>query len=330
MIDWNFFEDFLPDYEIDARFLPKKNRNIALSRFYGELGYINRAQKVMECGSWLEWRIPEDLSDGARLSFGNFCKDRLCAMCSWRRTLKIFGQVSQVMDRIQEDYEFVFVTLTIRSCSAEELKGTIEHLQRGFYALSNDRTVKRAFHGYFKALEITRHTENPRYSEYHPHLHCIFAVKRKYFKGKDYISHQRLLELWQRALKIDYSPVVDIRKVRPAKTEEDEISLGKAVAEVAKYSVKSDDYLSGTYSEIRSGISTLLHALDHKRLCSFGGIFKKTAQELDLDDLVEGDLVHVDGRQLRSDVRYIVLKYQWQIGYGYRLTYTYYDKENTK
>lgn len=330
-MEFLFFEDLTPDHEIIDRFLPRKNRNFGLARAYMDLGLDQRAQKVLECGSWLEWRIPEDLSEGAKLSLANFCKDRLCAMCSWRRTLKIFGQVSQVMDRIQNDYEFVFVTLTLRSCSASDLKSTLNHLQRGFYKFSNDRSVKAAFKGYFKALEITRHTDLPRQHEYHPHLHCIFAVTHKYFKGKDYISHDKLVDLWQRALGIDYPPIVDIRKVRPDKTREDgEISLGKAVAEVAKYSVKTDDYLVGTFTQVRSGVSTLLDALTNKRLCSFGGIFKKIARELDLDDMTEGDLVHVDGTKLRSDVGYIVLRYQWQVGIGYQRTYVYYEKENTK
>ena len=79
--------------ELTDKFLPHKNRNTSLSRFYSELGYESRSEKVLNCGTFLEYKIPEDYSDGATLTQANFCKDRLCAMCTWRRTLKIFGQV---------------------------------------------------------------------------------------------------------------------------------------------------------------------------------------------------------------------------------------------
>ena len=316
--------------ELTDKFLPHKNRNTSLSRFYSELGYKSRAEKTLNCGTFLNFAIPDDFSDGATLTEANFCKDRLCAMCTWRRTLKIFGQVSRVMDVLEKDYQFVFLTLTIRSCSADELKQTIVDLERGFSLFRRLRPIERSFQGYFKAVEITRHPDNPKQIEYHPHLHCIFAVSPDYFTTKDYLTHARLRELWQQALGVDYAPIVNIKKVKPAKTEEDEVSLGKAVAEVAKYSVKSDDYLSGTYSQIRQGIVTLLDSLTGKRLCSFGGIFKKVAHLLELDDMTDGDLVFTRGDKLRSDIGYIVVKYQWQIGIGYRQQYTYYEKEIQK
>ena len=313
--------------ELADKFLPHKNRNVSLSRFYSELGYLRRADRVLECGTYLEFKIPEDFSDGATLTQANFCKDRLCAMCTWRRTLKIFGQVSRVMDVLEKNYQFVFLTLTIRSCSADDLKDTIAELERGFSLFRRLRQINRSFQGYFKALEIVRHPDNPREFEYHPHLHCIIAVSPDYFTTKDYLTHARLRELWQQSLGVDYAPQVNIKKVRPAITDEEEISLGKAVAEVAKYSFKSDDYLSGTYSQISQGILTLLESLTGKRLCSFGGIFKQVARQLDLDDMTDGDLVITNGDKLRSDIGYIVVKYQWQIGIGYYHKYTYYEKE---
>jgi plasmid rolling circle replication initiator protein Rep len=316
--------------ELTDKFLPHKNRNVSLARFYGELDLPRRAEKVLNCGTFLQYSIPQDFSDGATLTEANFCKDRLCAMCTWRRTLKIFGQVSRVMDVLEKDYQFIFLTLTVRNCSADELKDKIAELERGFSLFRRLRQIGRSFQGYFKALEITRHPDYPKEIEYHPHLHCIIAVSPDYFTTKDYLTHAKLRELWQQALGVDYAPIVNIKKVKPAETEDGDVSLGKAVAEVAKYSVKSDDYLSGTYSQIRQGIVTLLDALTGKRLCSFGGIFKKVARLLELDDMTDGDLVFTRGDKLRADVGYIVIKYQWQIGIGYRQQYTYYEKETSK
>ena len=54
-------------------------------------------------------------------------------MCSWRRSLKIFGQVSQVMNKAldNEEYRFLFLTLTCKNVYGEDLSNQIDNL---FYA----------------------------------------------------------------------------------------------------------------------------------------------------------------------------------------------------
>ena len=39
--------------------------------------------------------------------------------------------------------------------------------------------------GYMRAIEVTY---NQQEDTYHPHIHCIFAVKAGYFKGNGYIK----------------------------------------------------------------------------------------------------------------------------------------------
>lgn len=315
--------------ELNDKFTDHKMNNNALVESYKRLGMEERASKVFWCGSQLDFKLPEDYSATPKLFRANFCKDRLCNMCSWRRTLKIFGQVSQIMEKLVADqYEFLFVTLTIRNCSASELKQQLDKLQYGFHLFHKQKCVRVAFRGCFKAFEITRHPEHFKSIEYHPHLHLIIAVKKSYFKGQDYIKHSDLIEIWQNACGLDYRPQVDIRKIKPEKSD-DGITLAGAVAEVAKYTVKSADVLRGTDAEIDRAVLTLTEALSSRRLCSFTGVFKKAARELKLDDLTDGDLINTDNEQLRSDIAYLIVTYQWQIGYGYQLTHVRYaEKEN--
>ena len=231
--------------------------------------------------------------------------------------MKIFGQVSQVMDVIQSDYEFIFLTLTVRNCSAAMLPATIDQLQEGFNWLMKTAPIRKAFKGYFKALEITHHPEYLRDVEYHPHLHLIVAVNKSYFTSRDYISQAKLIGLWQSVCALEYTPVVGIQKIRQADIQKNEISLKKAVCEVAKYSIKNSEVTRGSFDEIDRTVETYITALASRRLCSFGGIFKKTAKALKLDDLTEGDLVRTDIEHVRSDVAYMIIGYKWQIGYGY-------------
>ena len=50
----------------------------------------NRAEKVENCATWLTYG--KTTKAEFKLFYANFCRDRLCPMCSWRRSLKIFSQ----------------------------------------------------------------------------------------------------------------------------------------------------------------------------------------------------------------------------------------------
>jgi plasmid rolling circle replication initiator protein Rep len=115
--------------------------------------------------------------------------------------------------------------------------------------------------------------ENPNYNTYHPHIHAIAAVDRGYFKksNANYISHDDLRELWRDACGLDYLPQCRIERVRNTKR--------KQVAEVAKYTVKSADYIDRP-----SVVETLDLALHRKRLIAYGGLFKAVKTKLELPD----------------------------------------------
>src|SRR5699024_2347608 len=122
--------------------------------------------------------------------------------------------------------------------------------------------------------------------------------------------------LWKSCLKVDYIPVVDVRRIK----EKKEKDFGKAVAETAKYTVKPEDFLirdeKGNIKENLTDevVKTLDNALHRKRLTSFGFIFKDIHKKLNLDDAEDGDLTNTDNEELREDLTNIILRYQWNIG----------------
>ena len=313
--------------EFRKKWIPKKEDSETLADVYGSMGYESKASRVRDCGSWLDFAGPADLTEAPKLHFANFCRDRLCPMCCWRRTRKVFGQVSQVMDLIGQKYRFIFCTLTVRSCSGEELHKVVDLMQKAWKAFARDKRIQKAYKGYFRALEITRHPENKPEIEYHPHFHIIFAVSPSYFTdSKIYISQKKMCRIWAKALKVDYKTITDLRICKPdtEKTSPEtdpEIAMKEAVAEVAKYSVKSADYLNGDLPEVQRAVAVFLRSLEGRRLCSYGGVFAKARKQLQLDDETDGDLIHTDPDQkLRTDVAQIIYRYQWQVGLGYVLT----------
>ena len=103
----------------------KKSKSLLVSESYKRLGYDKRSSKIHECGSFLEFKQFADNS--LKLHLANFCKARLCPMCAWRRSLKIYGQLSQIIEQITKmgKYRFLFLTLTVENCNECELKDTI-------------------------------------------------------------------------------------------------------------------------------------------------------------------------------------------------------------
>ena len=309
---------------LEEDYKPHLTSNGKLYKLLLRLHQYKRAEKVFKCGNYTAWAVPTDFSEKPFLVYASFCKDRLCALCSWRRSLKIFSQVSRVMDEIQGDYRYIFVTLTLRNVPSGELVNALDHLSKSFHLFMTYAKCHKAFKGYFKAVEITRNKTVAAY-EWHPHLHIIFAVdKNNYFSGKYYIRYKELRELWQRALGVDYAPQVSISAVKTNKDDpvfkdaDGNVDYKKAICEVSKYALKPGDLFSGAVETQCRSVLTLTEALKGRRLCSFGGILKETARKLKLEDLEEGDLTDQD--KLRSDVRYMVINCSWQVGVGFTFT----------
>ena len=201
----------------------------------------NGLKSLKECGDTLVFVRNE--KGKKRLHGANFCRNRLCPMCNWRRSLKMYSQVSQITDKIlaTKKSRFIFVTLTVKNPDGEHLAETLDLMNKGFsYITSNSRTFapakkfKESLQGYIKATEITYNSKD---NTYHPHIHCIFQVRPSYF-SRDYIKKDDWIKLWGKAMSLDYAPSVYVKTIKD--TDNDKT---KAVAEVAKYPTKSANLL---------------------------------------------------------------------------------------
>lgn len=310
--------------ELSEKFTPKKKMSERLVMSYIRLSednpeYFRKAENVDSCGTSLEFAKYSD--DSFKLHRANFCRDRLCPMCAWRRSYKIFGQVSQIMNLIENDYAFIFLTLTVRSCDGEDLSQLIDKMNKAWLKFIKYKRIKQICKGFFKGLEITYNAE---WDSYHPHFHVIIAVPKSYFTHKDYIHHDEWLELWRKAMQDPKILILDVRRVRDkhstasgAEMANTLKSVGSAVAEVAKYAVKSSDYLFANELLTDFCVYTFSESLKNRRLCAMGGCFLEAHKKLQLDDSEDGDLIHLDG-EIRSDVALQIFKYGWSCG-AYKL-----------
>lgn len=294
----------------------KKLKTLLLTESYERLG-MKKAYRVAECGIYLEYKRFIE-SNKLKLNRANFCKVRLCPMCAWRRELKIFAQVSKVMDKALEDreYRFIFLTLTCKNVEGEELSSVLDDLFYAFKKLMLKARVKQVVKGWFRALEVTHNLDKTSefYDTYHPHFHIILMVNKSYFKDtKIYMTQADWTTLWRDCLKVDYPPIVDVRAFRTNSKKK----ISKSIAEAAKYTVKDNGYLFADNQQTTdSAVMVLDKALANRRLVAFGGELKKIHKALKLDDIEKGDLINTGAdEELREDVDFVMERYQWHIGY---------------
>ena len=310
--------EILRDKDKNGKEIPwrdNKLKTLELAKSYKRLG-MKKSYIVAECGTYLEYkRFYEDNS--LKLHKANFCKVRLCPMCSWRRSKKVYGQVSKVMDYALKDreYRFLFLTLTCKNVDGERLSETIDNLFKAYNLLTKRKQFKKAVKGWFRGLEVTHNLNeaSKNYDTYHPHFHIILMVNKSYFKDtKLYISQAEWTNLWKDCLRVDYTPIVNIKAFKTANKAE----TSKSVAESAKYTVKDNDYLITDNEELTdSAVMILDSALAGRRLIAFGGELRKIHRALSLDDAENGDLINTDNEELREDLNYVIERYKWHIGY---------------
>ena len=282
-----------------------KKHNLMLGDSYERLNNFAKWDRVRLCATFLQFRKFK-IDNSLKLTFANFCQCRLCPMCAKRRSLKVFAHTSKIMNAILNDYSFLFLTLTLKNCKAENLSDTITLLTKSFDKMFRRKAITNISKGWFRALEVTYNEDG---DEFHPHLHIIIAVQKSYFKKKDYLRQDQWTKLWKESLKVDYDPIVNIKRFNKNK------NIGKSVSEAAKYTVKISDYLiKGNENLTDKLVATLDEALAYRRLIAYGGRLKEVHKDLNLDDTENGDLVNVD---LEDEVRFddfIIQNVRWNIG----------------
>ncbi len=266
----------------------------------------SKAARLRQCDKSLTFEV--DDNNNMRLVGAESCRVRLCPLCSWRRSLKSYYNAAKIVQYLWDNdkpYRYIFVTLTIKNCTADNLPATLDTLFKGVKLLNNRKDIKQAWLGQIRNLEVTHNInrDSKDFDTYHPHIHCLVAVAPDYFNNH-YISQRRLTELWQQALGVEYTPIVDIRKVRgqtdcggvellPA-ADGGELPPHKAIAEVSKYATKPGDIIVPDDWDLTvDAVKALDYALANRRLINYSGVCRAAKKALNLEDAEDGDLINV-------------------------------------
>ena len=261
----------------------RKILSLKLADIFKELQYKKTfVERVISCGDTLQFIQNQD--GNLKLYQAYFCKNKLCPMCNWRRSMKYSYQTSRIVDEAIKQSpkgRFLFLTLTVKNVEGQVLNSTISQLTKSFDRLFKRAKVQRNLLGYLRSVEVT-HNENDK--TYHPHIHVLMMVRPSYFQSKkDYITQKEWSDMWSQSLKVDYVPMIDIRTVK-----ETGKGLRGAVLETAKYPTKPIKL----DVENKQVVDDLYNGLYRKRQLGYGGLFKTIKKQLALDDAENGDLVH--------------------------------------
>ena len=283
-----------------------------VASIYTQADYEKYSKRIWECSQSLEFRVLSDDQGGSHLKLhsARFCRVRLCPVCQWRRSMMWRARFLKALPKICADYprgRFLFLTLTVRNCPLEDLRETIAWMNASWLKMVKRKNFPAL--GWIKCIEVTRGQTDLA----HPHFHCLLMVNETYFKD-GYISQANWTKMWKECLKVDYTPIVNVKRVRDRKHKSkqtvdsidnttvdtinnrpvdnpiDDIIAG--VLETIKYSVKPADLIGEDYMFVtpQDWLAELTRQLHKTRSIALGGIFKQYLSEDDLEDLINAEI----------------------------------------
>lgn len=148
-----------------------------------------------------------------------YCNHAHCPLCQKRRAKKQRRKFHQLLNQNPELLigKWLFLTLTVRDCTVDDLPETVNMMVGGVERLSRRKFWKENVIGGIRFLEVT---ENEGDKEFvHPHFHCLLLVRPSMFEGNHYVSTAKWRKEWQNALQTYYEPRVNVRRLKGNRDE---------------------------------------------------------------------------------------------------------------
>lgn len=232
------------------------------------------ADLIEPCGTYVAFTA---LSSGRqKITAANFCRQRLCAVCAWRRQARFVATTYPALELLQgAGYELVFMTLTVRNVSREDLRQAVDQIAAAFTRLMRSALMAPVA-GYIRSIEVTE-----REGSFHPHIHAVLILPPGYCPiDRAWIAQPDLIGAWRRALRVNYDPNVDLRYLRQTRQGK------RPYIEAIKYALKPAALQP-------AALAAVYYALHGRRLISFGGLVTHLRKALnDPDALIERVELH--------------------------------------
>lgn len=207
------------------------------------------------------------------------CHGRECMSCESKRANALAADTADLIEtvwHIAPGARALMLTLTTRNRPLDQTRAMLLDHQKAlktFFALPR---ITRAILGQFGNIEVD--FEDRKGTPFaHVHSHHILMVAPGALSDHRYIRQAEYVALWQRALRVTYKPIVDIRAIKSAdglSTAPD--SVRGAVREVCKYCLDVQGFVAfeNGHPLVNPDLAVAFaQAVHRRRLTSMSGIF---------------------------------------------------------
>lgn len=184
---------------------------------------------------WNSYYCNQSLTQDGNKITGRYCNNRWCSVCNRIRTAKLIIGYKNPLSELEDKQ---FVTLTLPNCTEEELRPTIDFMNKTVKTIQD--TIKQRHHRKKQDWQLVgirklECTYNFKTNTYHPHFHFLI-------EGQE--AAQTLLNEWLKRVPTATEKAQDIRKA----TEGAEVELFK--------------YFTKIVTKTEKGFQTFVEPLD--------------------------------------------------------------------
>lgn len=213
------------------------------------------ARRLISCAVTQQVRVVTPDNDATRIICTNkrACRIRICAQCEYRRSCAMRRKLTAMFDQVWAKHPHARALLLGLSTKNMPLLDLRKMVSLHNAALARFWKLKRITSetlGHFTSIEMAVRgtSDNP---EAGVHSHSVVFVPPTYFAAGPAIWQPEYRDLWQRAARLDYSPIVDVRLVQAADGASDREAIHASCIECAKYIVSSESLFTHANGRIR-------------------------------------------------------------------------------
>jgi len=294
-----------------ARFTKRKRHHKPVAKLLHQAEELREmARSIANCANSLSvlLELPDGGDPFAMLTGYNPCNRRACPMCEWRRSMVWRGRLLGGLDAFFEKHpthRAVFATFTVRNVPVTELGQTIKDMHAAWNRLAQCKFFPTPY--WFRRTEVTlKHVQQPSTAASvtvchtdqgnvyrpegsgpvmaHPHIHSLLLVPASYF-SHGYVRQTEWQKQWMMAGRLDYAPVVDVRRARATFTTGEAFYDARAAGiEAMKYTVKATDMV-----KLAADLPEFVHQMRFHRLVAMSQALREFVPEHDPTAAEMGD-----------------------------------------
>ncbi|MEQ1670151.1 MAG: protein rep [Hyphomicrobium sp.] len=240
-----------------------------------------KAQRTEACGAMAFHRLVTKPGQPSFVASSNSraCSNRHCVSCEAKRANQLAQDTIELFDYVWKLYpgaRVLMLTLTARNRPLEQTRAMLLDHQRALKVFWSFKRIVDACLGHFTNIEVDFERRNGKIFA-HVHSHSLVATAPGALSDHRYIRQAEYVALWQRALRVSYKPIVDIRAIKSRDgLSTDPSSIRGAVREACKYCLDTEGFIEHENGHLRVDPQVVVAfalAVHRRRLTSMDRIF---------------------------------------------------------